>query len=248
MGHRLGISDLIMKTQTINLAGPRSAHKSESQITDYTLKKIEQYGFNYFHFKFSPRFTSMPLLSNMLSNYPNEFIKTFERTHYTHKNPIIAHCHFSISPIAWDDELFCESPEIWQECQAHGLKHGWSQSVHDASGGVSILSLARSYPPLTEDEFTEKAANVLWLCNQLHSFMSARSNPRLRELPPISRLSIRESEVLKWTAEGKTASDIAMILSLTTRTVNFHISSAIRKMGANNKTSAVVIATKSGLL
>ncbi|WP_262498778.1 LuxR C-terminal-related transcriptional regulator [Pseudomonas sp. WS 5071] len=62
------------------------------------------------------------------------------------------------------------------------------------------------------------------------------------------RLSARESEVLKWTAEGKTAFDIGMILSLTTRTVNFHISSAIRKMGANNKTSAVVIATKSGLL
>ncbi|WP_186348989.1 LuxR C-terminal-related transcriptional regulator [Pseudomonas lundensis] len=53
---------------------------------------------------------------------------------------------------------------------------------------------------------------------------------------------------MKWTAEGKTAFDIGMILSLTTRTVNFHISSAIRKMGANNKTSAVVIATKSGLL
>lgn len=237
-----------MKTQTLNLAGASCAHKSKSLITDYTLKKIEQYGFNYFHFKFSPRLSSPPLHGSTLSNYPNEFIKTFEKTHFLHKNPIIAHCHYSISPIAWDDELFCQSPEIWQGCQAHGLNYGWSQSVHDAAGGVSILSLARSSPPLTEDEFTEKVANVLWLCNQLHSFMSAQSLPRLRELPPSSRLSIRESEVLKWTAEGKTASDIAMILSLTTRTVNFHISSAIRKMGANNKTSAVVIATKSGLL
>lgn len=237
-----------MKTQAINLVGHNSAHKSESQISDYTLKKVEQHGFSYFHFKLTPRFSSVPMHSNTLSNYPNEFIRTFEKNHSLHKNPIIAHCHFSIAPIAWDEELFCDSPEIWQECQAHGLKYGWSQSVHDASGGVSILSLARSYPPLTEDEFTEKAAHALWLCNQLHSFMSARSLPRLRELPPVSRLSIRESEVLKWTAEGKTASDIAMILSLTTRTVNFHISSAIRKMGANNKTSAVVIATKSGLL
>ncbi|MCU1757814.1 LuxR C-terminal-related transcriptional regulator [Pseudomonas helleri] len=39
-----------------------------------------------------------------------------------------------------------------------------------------------------------------------------------------------------------------MILSLTPRTVNFHISSAMRKMGATNKTSAVVIAAKCGLL
>lgn len=237
-----------MKTQAINLAGPCSAHKSESQIADYTLKKIEQYGFDYFHFKFTPRLSSHFANSNTLSNYPNELIKTYEKNHFMHKNPIIAHCHFSIAPIVWDEELFCESPQIWQEILAHGMRYGWSQSVHDASGGVSILSVARHYPPITEDEFTEKAAHVLWLCNQLHSFMSARSLPRLRELPPVIRLSVRESEVLKWTAEGKTASDIAMILRLTTRTVNFHISSAIRKMGANNKTSAVVIATKSGLL
>lgn len=237
-----------MKTQAINLAGPCIAHKSESQIADYTLKKIEHYGFNYFHFKFTPKFSSIPVSSNTLSNYPNEFIKAYEKNHFMRKNPIVAHCHFSIAPIVWDEDLFCDSPEIWQAIQTHGLIYGWSQSVHDASGGISILSVARSHPTLTEDEFTEKAAHVLWLCNQLHSFMSARSLPRLRELPPISRLSVRESEVLKWTAEGKTASDIAMILSLTTRTVNFHISSAIRKMGANNKTSAVVIATKSGLL
>ncbi len=64
----------------------------------------------------------------------------------------------------------------------------------------------------------------------------------------ITRLSCREIEILKWTAEGKIAADIGTILSLSTRTVNFHISSAIRKLGANNKTSAVVMAAKSGLL
>ena len=52
---------------------------------------------------------------------------------------------------------------------------------------------------------------------------------------------------MKWTAEGKIASDIGMILGLSTRTVNFHISSAMKKLGAA-MTSAVVMAAKSGLL
>lgn len=39
-----------------------------------------------------------------------------------------------------------------------------------------------------------------------------------------------------------------MILGLTTRTVNFHISSAIRKLGTSNKTSAVVLATQRGFI
>lgn len=39
-----------------------------------------------------------------------------------------------------------------------------------------------------------------------------------------------------------------MILNLSARTVNFHVQSAILKLGVRNKTSAVIAATKVGLL
>lgn len=61
------------------------------------------------------------------------------------------------------------------------------------------------------------------------------------------QLTSREIEILKWTAEGKTAGDIAIILSMKERTVHFHVANAIQKMGACNKTSAVVQAALSGL-
>ena len=60
-------------------------------------------------------------------------------------------------------------------------------------------------------------------------------------------LTTREVEVLKWSAEGKTAAEVALILDLKLRTVNFHIGSAIQKIGASNKTSAVVHAALRGL-
>ncbi len=46
---------------------------------------------------------------------------------------------------------------------------------------------------------------------------------------PAKNLTQREIEVLKWSAEGKTAGDIAMILCLKERTIHFHIASAIQK-------------------
>lgn len=60
-------------------------------------------------------------------------------------------------------------------------------------------------------------------------------------------LTMREVEVLKWSAEGKTAAEVAAILDVKIRTVNFHIGSAIRKMGVSNKTSAVVQAALHGV-
>ncbi|WP_256658799.1 helix-turn-helix transcriptional regulator [Pseudomonas sp. LP_7_YM] len=69
-----------------------------------------------------------------------------------------------------------------------------------------------------------------------------------RAVPLIhSGLTFREIEVLKWSAEGKTAAEVAMILNVKLRTVNFHIGSAIRKMGVTNKTSAVVQAALHGV-
>ena len=94
----------------------------------------------------------------------------------------------------------------------------------------------------------DKAANVLWLCNQLHSAMLERCHLHHQLEIHVIRLTDREIEIMRWTADGKIASDIGTILSLSTRTVNFHIASSIKKLGANNKTSAVAIAAKSGLL
>jgi LuxR family transcriptional regulator, quorum-sensing system regulator SolR len=54
--------------------------------------------------------------------------------------------------------------------------------------------------------------------------------------------------MLLWTAEGKTSSEAATILSLSERTVNFHINNAIMKLRAANKTQAVVKAALLGLL
>ncbi|WP_460045592.1 helix-turn-helix domain-containing protein [Pseudomonas sp. S2_H01] len=64
---------------------------------------------------------------------------------------------------------------------------------------------------------------------------------------PHKGLTLREAEILKWSAEGKTAAEVAMILDLKLRTVNFHIGTAIRKMGVTNKTSAVVQAALHGV-
>ena len=60
------------------------------------------------------------------------------------------------------------------------------------------------------------------------------------------QLVISELEVLKWSAAGKTAADVASILSLSQSTVNFHIRSVITKTNAANKAGAIAIAALRG--
>jgi DNA-binding CsgD family transcriptional regulator len=61
---------------------------------------------------------------------------------------------------------------------------------------------------------------------------------------PVNRhtLTPREREVLTWVAKGKSAWEIGEILHITKRTVDEHVQTAARKLGAANRAQAVAVA------
>ncbi len=61
-------------------------------------------------------------------------------------------------------------------------------------------------------------------------------------------LTAREQEVLDLLAQGTTNKEIAAALFITERTVKFHVSSILGKLGASNRTEAVRIAARHGLI
>ncbi len=61
-------------------------------------------------------------------------------------------------------------------------------------------------------------------------------------------LTAREIEVLALVARGKSASEIGETLRITKRTVDAHVSSVISKIGAVNRTQAVAMAIRDGLI
>jgi DNA-binding NarL/FixJ family response regulator len=61
-------------------------------------------------------------------------------------------------------------------------------------------------------------------------------------------LSEREREVLRWVAQGQSNKQIARHLSITERTVKFHMTSIFNKLGAENRAQAIAIAAERGIL
>jgi DNA-binding NarL/FixJ family response regulator len=66
--------------------------------------------------------------------------------------------------------------------------------------------------------------------------------------PKTIALNEREVEVLTWVARGKTSADIAQIIGLTKRTVDFHIDNAREKLGTATRTEAAVKAASGKLI
>lgn len=61
-------------------------------------------------------------------------------------------------------------------------------------------------------------------------------------------LSDRERECLHWVSEGKTTDEVALILGVSSNTVNSYITHAIQKLGASNRAMAMATAIRSGII
>jgi DNA-binding NarL/FixJ family response regulator len=77
-------------------------------------------------------------------------------------------------------------------------------------------------------------------------------DPAISDLPEPSTsttpLSQREKEVLVMTAQGMSGREISGELGISERTVEAHLGAVYNKFGAKNKTEAILMALKSGIL
>lgn len=82
----------------------------------------------------------------------------------------------------------------------------------------------------------------------LASPVAAKILSQMRSPRRATTLSDRERAVLREVAAGRSTKQIARSLGITERTVKFHVSSIMNKLGADNRAQAVAEAAKRGLL
>lgn len=180
----------------------------------------------------------------MVNNYPAAWQTRYAYAGYLAIDPTVTHGATSLLPVLWSERLFAGARPLWEDAREHGLQVGWAQPSRTADGSVGLLTLARSHDDLSGAELRNSEGSMSWLAHAAHAAMARLHQPVAAGVT----LSAREAEVLRWMADGKTSSEAAQILVLSERTVNFHVSSALAKLGAANKTAAVVKAALLGLI
>jgi LuxR family transcriptional regulator, quorum-sensing system regulator SolR len=220
---------------------------SAAELFQQLTKLTQGMGFDYCSYGIRmPLPISAPRIE-VFSNYSVGWQRCYQEQNYLAVDPTIARGGKSTMPFVWSDELFSSARELWEDAKSHGLEYGWAQSCRDAQNISGLLTLSRSSENLTGEELRAKTPEMCWLVQMAHFGMSRCLTPQMLPEAEVS-LSSREIEVLRWTAEGKTSGEVADILRIAERTVNFHLSNAVTKLNASNKTSAAIRASVLGLL
>lgn len=171
-------------------------------------------------------------------NFPDRYIDDYLSLNLYLADPMIEQAHHSTLQFQWDRQFYSQASELWLKMANFGIKEGWSQSIKDCSGRLGILIFAgEEIPALKPATRATHETFFSWLAQLAHKTLRETLLPACDDAIK-DDLTSREKDMLRWCSEGKTSEEIALLLGLSVRTVNFHISNAIRKLSVANKTAA----------
>lgn len=185
----------------------------------------------------------------MTNNFPHAWRRRYLRRGYHAIDPTVEYAKTGIEPLTWSRELFGTEAlqALSRDAGAIGFNHGWTQPLRVARGRFGMLTLARGDAAIEADELRDKLPMMRWLARVVHDRLFAEFMAWQRN-ESMGRLTERELTCLRLAADGGTAGEISAATGVAERTVNFHMANVIEKLGATNKTHAVALALRLGLL
>lgn len=181
------------------------------------------------------------------TDYPSGFVTEYSRRGYHFIDPTAIDTLGLYGITYWEDSLKRHGkPEGLESllldfnlndgAEGRGYGCGIRSARNDEKGIIAFSGLSRR----------ERHEMILSLvCPHIHEAMSRIMGKTRQDL---SRLSAREKEILQWLMQGKSTWDISAILEISERTVKFHIDNVMKKLDAVNRTHAVAIALREGLI
>jgi transcriptional regulator EpsA len=140
----------------------------------------------------------------------------------------------------------CARNACARPCAFSGMDMTLVHGTRNMRDGYDSLYIALRRRPFATDE-TEARQRFLADAVIQQVDVAYRKVASLRAVDALSqaqtssnRLSVREEEITHWVCQGKTNAEIAQLLGISVNTVKNHIHQIFRKLGANNRTEAVV--------
>lgn len=214
-----------------------------TQIIEQQMRRLE-FDFYAFFIRHPVPFTRPK--SFFFTNYPQNWIDYYLQKDFMQRDPVLKICSVPGKVWLWDETVDISGREVFKAARQHGVFHGVSSSMLAKNRSIGILSMSTGC-----ENKTIQLTTALQLTLQ---HLAELSLAALIEMDDISmtaaklELSERELEILKWTAEGKTSSEISLILSISENTVNFHQKNMQKRFNAPNKTQIASYAAAIGLI
>lgn len=193
----------------------------------------------------------VPVFFSHTQDFSDEFLKQYVNGRCYENSAVIRPLFKTWQPqnwrAAWSRLKGGNGVRSMRLAKAYGYMDGWTHAnYHPRSTTVSVVTFAGS-----KAENDPRTMSILkYIVPHLTESFSSIFKKNLVKVREGTRFRVtpRELEILKWLENGKTTWDISVILSRSERVVKWHVNNLMQKLCAQNRTQAVAIGLRLGLL
>lgn len=183
--------------------------------------------------------------------FPPGYVDAYLAEKWELVDPVLAASTKARYGFCWDDvtthnELDVSQRIFLEECRGLGVHSGMVFPIHGPGHECDIISVSRRHSnPLPPN----RAPFLQAICSQTWArYLELTGGAAIAPPEKDPKLTPREFEVLAWLKDGKRNTEIAEIMSISLRTVEYHIANLLIKLRASNRIMAVVLALQRGVL
>lgn len=184
------------------------------------------------------------------SDYPLKWQEIYRQSQYMRIDPVVTMAKRSMSMFTWSADFparraNAEEKRFFSQATDFGIRSGVTIPMETSFGGFAMLTMARdrSRADVSMLRDAQRAATAI---AYVHLRLSMIADGMFAD--STLRLSPQEAVCLNWSSLGKYMPEIAKIVGIEPRTVQYHLDNARDKLGAVNLPHAVRIALKHNLL
>lgn len=178
-----------------------------------------------------------------------EFIPLYGDIHVP--DPVMERARITSMPMVWNQEFYEKNgaAESYELMKAYGMKNGIITALHLPNHEHFVVGFdGPDATPTGRVALTSLMAELQLWCNAaVTPCRSLLMEPSLAK-PDQYALTARELEVLRWSAMGKTASEIAQIIGVSHSMAVKHLASVMKQMDCGSIRAAVAKALRINLI
>ncbi|MGY8635620.1 LuxR C-terminal-related transcriptional regulator [Bradyrhizobium sp. 14AA] len=187
------------------------------------------------------------LVSVPWSEFPPGYLDTYKAEEWDRIDPVVQRVQSVRGPFKWRETcptggFTKQQRNFFESCRELGVHSGITVPIRGAGQEVDLISLSLR----VRDEPSSDRMTHLYMVSLQYWLTYCELADRRDE--KTVQLTSQEVECLRWCKEGKTNWEIGEILKISEKTVEFHLSNGMRKLGAGNRITAVIMAIKCGLI
>lgn len=227
------------------------------EALDILMEIVGEFGFTqvvYAYQSVPPRLPSgdwLPLKLNV-RNFPKGWEDGWSR--FMKVDPYYRACFEGTLAVDWSrvqssESLGATQKEACTYLNDFGLSHGITVPAHLPFGRFAVMSAIVDRQDVHWNSMLDEVKEPLF--SLMHVFTKAIFDRKFEDQIETVRwnnLTPREIECLRWVAAGKTSEETSIILGRSIETVRLHIKNAIAKLDATNRSQAVAMAIRLGLI